>query len=373
MLKYSDYKNFIASSFKKYWWLTPVVVFFVWRIILEFVAQSSFAPNFLFSLPHSIWWQWDSNWYGRIVHSGYSWNVGKESDVTFFPLYPLIWRVILSITGWSSAVCAQLISNSLALGSFVIFYYWILSAFDKKVAIRSLVALAIFPTSFFLISVYSESTLLILVAAAFLLAYKEKWNWAAVIAGLASAARPPGIFLWPTLFLLWYINSKKKGVFNPYQFFCLVVLPPLGLIIFSFFLWHQVGDPLAWLKGQASYGRSFGVSPLRLLGAYIKIIIFSGHDWTHRLAELAALMFVGVCLPKIYRLNPIYAFFTVLNLVPSLLSNTFVSMQRFVIILLPVFVVVALQKRFIYRTYFIICAVLLVFNILLFVNGYWAG
>ena len=373
MLKFFHYQNFISSAFKKYWWLTPVLVFFVWRIILEAVGDSSFSSHFLFSLPRSVWWQWDSNWYGRIVHSGYSWHPGVQSDVTFFPLYPLLWRIILSLTGWPSAICAQLISNLFALGSFIIFYYWVLLAYDKNIALRALLALAIFPTSFFLISIYSESTLLILVAAAFLLAHKEKWVWAAVVAALASAARPPGIFLWPMLLWLWYNHPKKKGDFKRGELFSLSVLPPLGLIIFSLYLWHQLGDPWLWFKGQANYGRSLGVSPFVLVGAYIKHIILMGENWSHRLAELVAILFVGICLPKIYRLNPAYAFFILLNLAPSFLSNTFTSVQRFVLILLPVFIVVAMQKKIIYHIYILICAGLLIFNILLFVNGYWVG
>lgn len=373
MLTFSNLQNFISNLFKRYWWLTPIFIFLVWRLVVEIVGQSSPAAALILGQNKTIWWQWDSNWYGSIVHQGYSWHKGAQSNVTFFPLFPLLWRGLLSLTAWQSAVCAQIVSNFLALGSFIIFYYWVLVAFNKNIAWRALLALAVFPTSFFLVSVYSESTFLILVALVFLLAHKEKWMWAAAVAALASAARPPGIFLCPLLLWLWYIQTKKSGIRKWSDFFSLLVLPPLGLIFFSLYLWYQVGDPFAWFRAQVEYGRSLGVSPFRLIFSYIKYIIIGGENRWRYFFEILTMIFVGFSLPKVYRLNLAYSFFVLLNFVPSFFSNTFTSVQRFTLMLLPIFIVVAMQKRFVYYLYLLFSFCFLVFNILRFVNLRWAG
>jgi Gpi18-like mannosyltransferase len=38
------------------------------------------------------WAQWDSGWYRQIAMEGYSYVVGRQSTVAFFPAYPLVVR-----------------------------------------------------------------------------------------------------------------------------------------------------------------------------------------------------------------------------------------------------------------------------------------
>lgn len=354
----------------------PLTIFLVWRVILEIVGQSSYWLNLSElssrSSSQNIWWRWDSSWYASIANQGYSLPIGEQPNVTFFPLYPLIWRALRSVTGLSNYVSGLLVSNILALGSFVILYHWLSVVWNEKIAKKSLLALAVFPTSFFLISVYSESTFLILLASAFLLSEYGKWKWVALVALLASAARPVGILLWPTLIWLWFSKNKYSENKKKMDLIFLLVLPPIGILLFSFFLWYQVGDPIAWLHGQGSYGRNFA-SPFKLLYAYSKDIVTKQEFWFRHLLEIFFLFFIIVCLPKLKKINPIYLFFTILNLLPSFFSNTFTSIQRFALLMVPIFVVVAMQRRWIYFLYFFISVVLSILFIYQFVNFDWVG
>ncbi len=376
MSKLTIFKNNILVLYNKYWWLIPLTIFLIWRIVLELIGQYFYWSNIsdlkLINYSQNIWWRWDSDWYNSIATHGYNLRTELQSNVTFFPLYPLLWKITNTLTCLSNYTSALLVSNTLALGSFVVFYRWLSIVWGNSIARRGLIALAIFPTSFFLISVYSESTLLFLVGSLFLLSEKGKWKLAAVSALLASAARPVGIFLWPILFWLWFYKTKNTSDRSKFDLYSILILPPLGMILFSLFFWYKFDDPILWLHGQQNYGRNF-VLPPHLIYAYLVDIVSRGEFWIRHLFEMAALLFVVSCLPKLKKLHPVYAFLAVLNLLPSLFSNTLTSIQRFTLMIVPVFVIVAMQRKSIYILYLFISFSILILSLYEFINFNWAG
>jgi len=376
MSKLTIFRNNILVFYNKYWWLTPLTIFLIWRILLELMGQYFYWINIsdLKSINYSqnIWWHWDSGWYGSIANNGYILKSGLQSNVTFFPLYPLLWKIIATITGLPNYFNALLVSNTLALGSFIIFYRWLSIVWGNSIARRGLIALAVFPTSFFLISAYSESTLLFLIGSIFILSEKGKWKLAAVSALLASAARPVGIFLWPVLFGLWFYKTKNTSNRSKSDLYSILILPPLGMILFSLFFWFKFDDPLLWLHGQQNYGRNF-VLPPHLIYAYLVDIVSRGEFWLRHLAEISALFLAIVCLPKLKKIHPVYALFVVLNILPSLFSNTLTSIQRFVLILLPIYIIIAKQNKIVYFIYLFLSVSLLIFSVNQFVNFNWVS
>ena len=88
---------------------------------------------------------------------------------------------------------------------------------------------------------------------------------------------------------------------------------------------------------------------------------------------MASLLFVVCCLPRLYKIRPVHAFFAILNLLPDLFSNTLNSLQRYVLMIIPMFVVVAIQKKWIYYLYLYFSCMLLILSISAFVTFNWAG
>ncbi len=376
MFKNLFYK--IRDYYIRYWWLTPLTIFIVWRIVLEIFGQLAFSlhPDVVIPWKNNqnppLWARWDSGWYDSILNYGYKLSgTDQMSNVTFFPLFPLLWKIVEIVTPLKGFVAALFVSNTFTLLGFLVFYRWVQEKWSKLIALKSLIALTVFPTSFFLISAYSESTLFLLIVATLFLISRKKWLLATIVVGLAGAARPTGILLWPLLIWFWWSQYANKP--KPFQeLLTILCIPPLGLILFSIHLYFKTENPLVWLSGQSAAGRDL-VLPIRLLWAYTKNIFIGGDFWLKHLAEMAALFFTIFLIPQLKKIHPAYAMYAFLNLLPSLFSNTLTSLQRFVLIIAPLFIAVALQKKWIYTIYCIFGSVLLFYSIAQFVIFQWAG
>jgi hypothetical protein len=71
--------------------VTPLSIFFGSRIAL--CVKPGEKPNFIEAFS-----QWDGAWYLSIATDGYQWpgSLDIQSNVVFFPLYPLLGRIV----GW---------------------------------------------------------------------------------------------------------------------------------------------------------------------------------------------------------------------------------------------------------------------------------
>ncbi len=365
----------MEQLYNKYWWLTPLCIFLIWRVGLEVAGRLFFDPSISSpwtQLPHPpLWVRWDSGWYLSIVEHGYSLRADVMSNVTFFPLFPLFWKILSILLPLSLTTIGLLISQSAAGLGFIFFFRLIQERYGHPFALKSLVALAVFPSSFFLISAYSEALFFLLAVLFFWCLQKNRLVTAAILAGLLSAARPVGILLWPTL-LVWIAHKKLFTPLAIWQKIIAVAAPPLGLILFSVYLWGTVGNPLAWLHGQTAAGREL-LSPLSLLFAYSKNIITRENFWLRHLGELAAFIFVTLNLRRLYKLEPMYALYVGLSLLPALFSNTLTSLQRFCLLIIPLFIVIAHYKKVAYTIYILVSLPLLLYSISQFVNWHWAG
>lgn len=292
------------------------------------------------------------------------------SNVAFFPLYPLLWAGVKWLSGTSRLMAGVLTANLMAFFAILVFYRLAFVSYGVRVANRATAALLAFPTSFFLIAAYSESTFLFFISLCLLLATRGRFGWAALAAGATSATRHVGILLWPILFWLW---STAPTFRKPRHWLPLIILPPLGLVLFSIYLGQTTGEPLAWFTAHAAWGRHFAL-PFKTIYSYANSIWLRDELAGRYTAELAALAFALVLLPRVWKLSKAYAGLVVLALIPMLLSGTFVSLRRLVLVLPPLFLALGtIEKRWLFITYLLACIPLLALSIGLFVTWQWAG
>ena len=143
-----------------------------------------------------VWSRWDSEWYLRIADSGYDW---PSSTPAFFPLYPLLVGGLGRILGGHFLLAGIVVSLAACAIAFALLYRLVRRRFRPDDALRSVVYLALFPTSLFLGAVYAESLFLALAIGTFVLVEERRAGWASVTAGLALLTRPYGVALLPAL------------------------------------------------------------------------------------------------------------------------------------------------------------------------------
>ncbi len=238
------------------------------RIVLTAIGLVSYAV-----LPTSIgkeiswskytwldmWGVWDSLWYMDIAQNGYSTatklpEFPDQTNFPFFPLYPMLMKLIGGVGGDHYFLAGLLISNVCLLLSCYVLYKLVEMQWSKKIARRSVRYLFLFPVSFILSGVFTESLYLFLTLLCFYFAKKQKWWLAGVCGGLLSATRTLGILIaLPLLYeYLKRIDFKLKDIrFN--SLFLLLV--PLGLLAFSVYTHQITGDYLFFKTNQAAWDR----------------------------------------------------------------------------------------------------------------------
>src|SRR3989344_5783719 len=143
--------------------------FLIWRLALFALAyiSPSIIPNFGArfpyyqerligtGLPHFIWsWgNFDGVHYLGIAKDGYA----HQFTQAFFPLYPILIRLLSWITNINELAACLLLSNLAFLAGLTVFYKLIKENFDQKIALWSSIFLLAFPTSFYFGAVYTES------------------------------------------------------------------------------------------------------------------------------------------------------------------------------------------------------------------------
>ena len=206
--------NFTALKSKSF--LLPTLLFAGYLAImlpLLGTGERKYAPLW------RILTQWDGQHYLSIAATGYeafpcpdnpAWICG---NVGWFPLFPLAGRLVNFVVGPSGLDMrwSLLIAGFLALYLALLLLYRLVAArFDHTVALTSLGALLLFPTSFYFLTAFPYALYLLLAVSVFYLLEREK-NWACALpAGLLAVTYPSGLVI--TLPLLWTLVSRWRSI-----------------------------------------------------------------------------------------------------------------------------------------------------------------
>lgn len=371
---------------------TIFLLFIGWRIAIFIFALIGiyllplYSRNFLGGgfekyTQTPLFWGWanfDGEHYLLIAQNGY-----LTFKQAFFPFYPLL---ISYLSGFSKepsllATTALLTSNLTFLLSLHLLWKLVALDYSKKIAFLSILVLLVFPTSFFFGAVYTESLFLCLTLGAFFAARKDRWVIAGVLGMLASATRVIGILLLPALLFEWWDKRKQGKTGLPELLFLLLI--PLGLFSYMLFLKETVGDPFAFYNLQVLSGeqRSTILIPLyQVFWRYVKML----WEFQTNLAYLTIFMellagALGIfllILGYFKRMRPSYLCFGFLSYLLPTLTGSFSSMPRYLTVIFPIFIVLAVfisGNRLLRFGVLTVLMVLLVIETMLFIRGYWVA
>jgi hypothetical protein len=345
-----------------------------------------------------IWQRWDGSNFVRITHHGYG---AFDGAAAFYPLYPGLVGVLGRIIGGHYALAGAIVAVAACFVAFVLLHALAVRLLGADAAGRTVIYLAVFPTTLFLQAVYSESLYLAIAVAAFLLAERGYWGWAALTAGGAFLTRPVGLAVIAGLGVLAWHASDRNGALRR------LALAPLVFLVYPLGLWWQIGKPFAFVHAETGHG---GVRHLSATGPFggiwdgaraawagLEQVVSGSH--THHYWNAPALADVDPIVPAIEnladfcflllfaaltivawrRLGAAYGVFAAVSLaiplsVPSA-STPLLSLDRFGLVVFPLFLALATLGGRRWAHLAILCSsgTLLGFGIYYFAKGNWIG
>jgi len=304
------------------------------------------------------WAQWDSGWYFRIATQGYSYVPGQQSSVAFFPAYPALMAGIAVVVGHAYVVG---IGISLVAGATVavLFFTWMRARMAPAAAWTALAAFLLFPYAFFVYGVvYADALFVAAVLAAFLLLEADRPVLAGLVGAVATAARPIGVVL---IIALVVRAVERRGALRPIGEGLVdwrrmrwadggVLLSLLGLVAWCLYLWHRVGDPLAFITAQKAWDQGAGPRTWLKFQFFRDVAdIRSPRAWVLFMAHPVLTLAAACLIPRVFRRFGVgYGVFTLLLIGLSAVSTkNFFGMARYLLAAFPCFAVLgeALVER----------------------------
>jgi hypothetical protein len=250
--------------------------------------------------PHFVdrFFPFDAQWYARIATDGYVWNPAYpalKQDVAFFPLWPLILRLVaLCVTSANAARWVVVgVAASFAAASIGAFHTLARRLLREGPASTATLLFSLYPAANFLLLSYPTGLMNLLCILA-LLALMDGRIWrAALFSGLVTAIGPLGLGTALTVCAMAALRALPniRRAQNPRMQFCreMAALIPLGLLsvagLIGFLLWQYVtlGDALAFIKAQEAWAVSLSW-PKRIPRGVLQAMILP--DFIAALGEL---------------------------------------------------------------------------------------
>lgn len=317
--------------------------------------------------------RFDSWWYANIASHGYTMGdiaTGAQGSVAFFPLYPLLVKLVAIGTGsvFPAGIIVSNVAFVLGLG-----YVFALARHetDASTAGRAVFYVAAAPTAVFFLAMYTESLFVLLTAATFYYARTGRWIGAAIAGALAAATRNTGAALMFVVALealreggfRWWMPLRPSGwsaairvqarsVRRALPGLLAAAVVPLGLLAYMAYLAAQFGDPLGFIHVQATWGRD--VSSLGF-GAVIDDTIRTLRMGAEPLAGqlsvkvlmdvVATIAGLGLVLAVLRSLPASYRVYLLLSILVPLATGSVGSMTRYLLMLWPAMIVLGRWGR----------------------------
>ena len=311
--------------------------------------------------------RWDSYWYLDIAKNGYYLRGEKDqANVVFFPLYPMLVRMAAPLAGGNLVLAGWMVS-SVFLALAVCMLVRLTREFHPGIdPTRPALFLLVYPAAFFLNAVYSESLFLFLSLAMVFWARRGNFWLAAVFAGLASATRVAGVFLFVLLLVEFIQAHGWRGLFTRRVW--PLTLAPVGILAFFLYHWIAFGDFLLYLKVQCAYGRDFAMDASDFEFRNGPDLVVTVLDWFF----IAGAILMGII--ALIRLRLSYGVYMLVSLGIALGSGSFLGAARYSMVLFPIHLIGAGIGSTVGRGAWLFGSVLLLaLDIICFVNHYWAG
>ncbi len=343
--------------------LGAVVLYLWWRGGVPGPCHFELARNGWLTIPPladegaafplvGVWQRWDACWYSKIAAFGYE---PQEISVNFWPLFPVLTGAVARLLGGSVALAGLIVSAIAYVAAMVGLYRLVARDVDDETARRTMLLITIFPSAFFLFAPFTEALFLALAVWTMVAARERLWLLAAVVGLLAALTRIQGLFL--ALPIAWEaLAAAGLTVWRPWRDVRLPAFEWGPLIRGSL----AAGGPLVGFTSFLAYTSAIaGQTPLDTQDAWGGKEFFLPWDvvgaawqWTVDKADplqfinLLLLIVFGVLLAVAAKWLPfaytLYALPQFVLLATRIQPTPLTSTNRYLLVVFPAFVIVAL-------------------------------
>jgi hypothetical protein len=207
--------------------------------LLDLGEGAVFHQNLsLYNIP-GLWVRWDAGYYLPIASHGYA---ADPESAGFFPFYPMLINLFNRVTGMNIYAAGLIVSNISFLASTLVFYKIARLIKDDHVyAMQSVLAMLLFPTSFFYFALYAESLYLLFgLLGVYMILKNQQFVGGGIVLGIASIARPIG-WLIDIVMLGEFIRRRKFDVKNILFLGLGSFLSILGVLLYVYYLYTIFG------------------------------------------------------------------------------------------------------------------------------------
>ncbi len=332
----------------------------------------------------TFWYRWDTPHYLFIAENWYVPSGEEQVFIVFFPLYPIALRFLGMLIG-DYYISGILISNISLVIALYFLYKLIEIDFEEDIALHSVKYVLIFPVSFFMSIVYTESLYLLLVVLTFYYLRKNIWFLAGIFGFLASLTRNMGVLLMVPAIIEYVVSvngikSKKSIDFKSalkrlrWQWVYILLIPS-GTLIYIIINKSVTGDWFAFIEYQKDHwSQNFGLIWENMKMLFVNALTWEPRDrlvlWGSQIVVFWALVVIILLYSKKLRCS--YLVYAGVSIFFAYSPTWLLSGPRYLSVVFPIYIVLALasRKKTADFTISLLCILFLVLFVLAFTRGY---
>ena len=208
-------------------------------LIWERMTTAGDAPHYLF-----------------LAEEGYQSFGEKENLIVFYPLYPVMIRILARLFLFQNYELAGIIISQISTGAAAIFLYKLLRLdYNEEPSAEAVFLFLTYPFMMFTMGVFTEGIFLALTIAALYFIRKHAWVKVGILGMMASLCRMQGILLfvpagYELIVMLAGKRSDWKKFLNKRQW--MLTIMPVGFLAYLMLNFIKQGDCFSFMKHQSA-------------------------------------------------------------------------------------------------------------------------
>ena len=151
----------------------------------------------------------DVSHYIRIAQRGYSVGDDYENLVVFYPLFPVLMKIVGYVVG-NHMAAGMIISNVCAVIAGCYMYKLVRMEYSAQTSAMAVVFLFLYPYSFFMSFCYTESLFIMISLMCIYYARRGKWAACGIIGFFGALCRTQGIVLFGIAVYEWVVQTRAR-------------------------------------------------------------------------------------------------------------------------------------------------------------------